>query len=98
MCFYGQQIALADDMVFKFTFNGAGDTRHSGNPDHSNRYENTDRHARRRAVPGRQRRRHDERAGTGQHRPAAGRPKPDGPRPAPPRALTTVLPAGCCYN
>ena len=23
MCFYGQQIALADDMVFKFTFNGA---------------------------------------------------------------------------
>lgn len=22
MCFYGQQIALADDMVFKFTFNG----------------------------------------------------------------------------
>jgi hypothetical protein len=24
MCFYGQQIALADDMVFKFTFNGAG--------------------------------------------------------------------------
>jgi hypothetical protein len=26
MCFYGQQIALADDMVFKFTFNGAGVT------------------------------------------------------------------------
>lgn len=24
MCFYGQQIALVDDMVFKFTFNGAG--------------------------------------------------------------------------
>jgi hypothetical protein len=23
MCFYGQQIALTDDMVFKFTFNGA---------------------------------------------------------------------------
>jgi hypothetical protein len=23
MCFYGQQIALVDDMVFKFTFNGA---------------------------------------------------------------------------
>jgi hypothetical protein len=23
MCFYGQQIALADDMVFKFTFDGA---------------------------------------------------------------------------
>jgi hypothetical protein len=26
MCFYGQQIALADDMVFKFTFDGAGVT------------------------------------------------------------------------
>jgi hypothetical protein len=26
MCFYGQQIALADDMVFKFAFNGAGVT------------------------------------------------------------------------
>jgi hypothetical protein len=24
MCFYGQQIALADDMVFEFTFNGSG--------------------------------------------------------------------------
>jgi hypothetical protein len=24
MCFYGQQIALADDMVFKFAFNGVG--------------------------------------------------------------------------
>lgn len=26
MCFYGQQIALADNMVFAFTFNGAGVT------------------------------------------------------------------------
>jgi hypothetical protein len=26
MCFYGQQIALADDMVFKFAFNGTGVT------------------------------------------------------------------------
>jgi hypothetical protein len=26
MCFYGQQIALADDMVFKFTFDGAAVT------------------------------------------------------------------------
>ena len=26
MCFYGQQIALADDMVFKFTFDGASVT------------------------------------------------------------------------
>jgi hypothetical protein len=26
MCFYGQQIALADDMVFQFTFDGAGVT------------------------------------------------------------------------